>query len=145
MNDSPSPPKRRKTENVMKISASRFATTKKIVSHYAAIIGDGSVSFHTMKMDGRENVEPFTFFVRKAINNHSSDELLRAGFCLCVNISAERESNEPLRNSRGYQVMGFIALTDDGEPMTVNTLKAKTEVLINVSTLQPRFRALIYL
>ena len=36
--------------------------------------------------------------------------------------------------------------TDNGKPMTVTTLKAKTEVLINISTLRKRhFATLIYL
>ena len=117
----------------MGISPTRFATTHKIVYHYAGVLGDGSVSFHKMVLDARPNQEAFTVYVRRAINDRTSPELLEEGFCFCVYLVDAAGNNIPLRNTRGFQVTGFIT-TSDGEPITMEDLKRKVEALIKVSS-----------
>lgn len=105
---------------------------RRAVYHKVCLLGDGSVSLHFMQIDNVREREPYVFYLRRIINERSESKLTEHGFCLTVNLVLHKNTDEPLRNVRGYQMLGYCT-SSDGEPLTIKAVTQRMRVLIKVS------------
>ena len=127
-----SPPKRQKMAEIATASPNKGDTKRRAVYHKVCLLGDGSVLLHFMQIDNVREREPYVFYLRRIINERSKSVLTAHGFCLTVNLVLNKHTDEPLRNVRGYQMLGYCT-SSDGEPLSIKAVTQRMRVLIKVS------------
>ena len=130
-------PAKRNLDQLIKGNHIKNVVTRRDVKIFATVVGSPcEMAIMYCKTDRGENIEPYTFPARRAVQDDSnSDNTLRRLGIIFINTRViNPEKNEPFLTNRGYSYNAFVIYSD--KDLLENSGRALEDILQRFATVR---------